>query len=67
MRLQSKFPPGRDAKRVREVIAHYERQSQEEAVADDEAAAEDPNLAILYVPKDLVPAIGKLSSKHSKP
>ena len=37
---QSKFPPGWDAERVNRVLAHYETQSQEEAVAEDEAALE---------------------------
>ena len=38
---QSKFPPGWDENRVREVLAHYETQTEDEAVAEDEAAAED--------------------------
>jgi hypothetical protein len=33
---QSGFPPGWDAERVRRVLAHYESQSEEEAVAEDE-------------------------------
>ena len=37
---QSKFPPGWDAERVNSVLAHYESQSEEEAVAEDEAAFE---------------------------
>jgi len=37
---QSGFPPGWDAERVKRVSAHYESQSEEEAVAEDEAAFE---------------------------
>ena len=40
---QSKFPPNWDEKRVQEVLAHYESQSEDEAVAEDEAAYEDPS------------------------
>jgi hypothetical protein len=34
------FPPGWDQERVRRVLEHYESQSDEEAVAEDEAAFE---------------------------
>jgi FAD-dependent urate hydroxylase len=36
--ISNEFPPGWDQKRVRTVIAHYEEQSEEEAVIEDEAA-----------------------------
>lgn len=35
---QSMYPPGWDEKRVKEVLAHYESQIEEEAVAEDEVA-----------------------------
>ena len=37
---QSKYPAGWDEQRVRRVLEHYEAQSDEEAVAEDEAAYE---------------------------
>ena len=37
---QSKYPAGWDEERVRRVLEHYEAQSDEEAVAEDEAACE---------------------------
>jgi len=37
---QSHFPPGWDEKRVQAVLEHYENQTEEEAVAEDEAAFE---------------------------
>lgn len=37
---QSKFPPGWNEKRVKKVLAYYENQSEEESVAEDEAAFE---------------------------
>lgn len=37
---KSNFPPGWDEDRVKRVLAHYEEQSEEEAVAEDEAAYE---------------------------
>ena len=38
---QADFPPGWDEERVHRVLAHYENQSEEEAVAEDEAASQD--------------------------
>jgi hypothetical protein len=38
----SNFPKGWDEDRVRRVLQHYEEQSAEEAVAEDEAAYEPP-------------------------
>lgn len=35
------FPPGWDEDRVRKVIAHYEHQTDEEAIAEDEAPLEE--------------------------
>ena len=44
---QSKFPPGWDQKRVQRVLKHYEQQTEEEALAEDEAAYEDSTQAIM--------------------
>jgi hypothetical protein len=60
---QSKFPAGWDEERVRKVLAFYEDQTQEEAVAEDEAAMETPG-TIMQVPKELVPIIRELIAKH---
>jgi hypothetical protein len=38
---QNRFPPGWDEDRVRQVLAHYEKQTEAEAGAEDEAALED--------------------------
>lgn len=61
---QNKFPPGWDEERVRRVLAHYDQQTEAEAVAEDEAAFEDSTQAIVEVPKDLVPAVRNLIAKH---
>lgn len=37
----SKFPPGWDEQRVKRVLSHYESQTDDEAVAEDEAARDD--------------------------
>jgi type II secretory pathway component PulC len=61
---QSRFPPGWDAKRVKRVLAHYESQSEEEAVAEDEAAFEASGQTVMEVPTEIVPAIRELIAKH---
>jgi hypothetical protein len=60
---QSKFPPGWDEARVRKVLDHYEQQTEEQAVAEDEAALEDPK-TVMAVPEELVPVIRELIAKH---
>ena len=35
---KNKFPPGWNEERVQRVLAHYESQTEDEAVAEDEAA-----------------------------
>ena len=61
---QAKFPPGWDAERVRKVLEHYESQSEDEAVAEDEAAL--AGQTVMDVPAELVPKVRELIAKHKK-
>ncbi len=61
---QSKFPSGWDKKRVKDVLEHYETQSEEEAIAEDGAAFEAPDQTVMEIPCDLVPAVRELIAKH---
>jgi len=61
---QSKFPPGWNETRVKELLGHYESQSEEEAVAEDEEAFEAPDQTVMDVPTELVPAVRELIAKH---
>ena len=61
---QNKFPVGWDEERVRRVLSHYEDQTEEEAVAEDEAAYDDADQAMVEVPRDLVPAVRELIAKR---
>ena len=58
------FPAGWDEERVRKVLAHYESQSEEEAVAEDEAAREDHSQTLMEIPNDLLPAVRELLAKR---
>lgn len=66
MRKQSQFPPGWDEARVKRILAHYEAQSDEEAVAEDEASFEATTHTAMEVPVDLVPTVRELIAKHRR-
>lgn len=59
---QSKFPEGWDEGGVRRVLAHYDEQTQDEAVAEDEAGIEFSETA-MNVPRALVPKVRELIAK----
>lgn len=65
MTKKTTYPPGWDESRVKRVLAHYECQSEEEAVAEDEAAYEDPNQTFMEIPNELVPEVRELLAKKS--
>ena len=49
---------------MRRVLEHYEQQSEEEAVAEDEAAFESPTHTAMEVPVDLVAKIREMIAKR---
>lgn len=63
---QSRFPKGWDEDRVKRVLSHYERMSEEEAVAEDEAAWEDSSQTFMKIPNDLIPAVRELLAKRTE-
>jgi hypothetical protein len=62
---ESKYPVGWDEERVRRVLEHYEAQSDEEAVAEDEAAYEATTGTMMQVPTELVPVVRELIAKRN--
>jgi hypothetical protein len=60
------FPPGWDEDRVKRVLDHYDSQSDDEAVAEDEASFEDTTDTAMTVPTELVPAVRDLIRKHRR-
>jgi hypothetical protein len=63
MKPKNEFPPGWDERRVHELVAHYESQGEEAAVAEDEAAFEQRGTSMVEVPNELLPAVRALLSK----
>ncbi len=62
MKKSRKFPPGWDKDRIRRVLSHYENQTEEEAVAEDEAAFEQSQ-TVMEVPLELVPVVREMIAK----
>jgi hypothetical protein len=60
---RNKFPKGWNEDRVKRVLAHYEKQTDAEAVAEDEAALESSE-TVMTVPRQLVPKVRELIAKH---
>ncbi|MHB9111513.1 MAG: hypothetical protein ACYC4D_02645 [Thermoleophilia bacterium] len=59
-----KFPPGWDEDRVKQVLSHCEAQTDEEAVAEDEAAYEAKDQTVMEIPTDPVPEVRDLIAKR---
>jgi len=62
-RMSNNYPPGWDEERVRRVLAHYEQQSEEEAVAEDEAAFKQEGQTFIEIPNELLPKILELIAR----
>ena len=65
MKNKTNFPPGWDEERVQRVLRHYESQTEEEAVAEDEAAFEDTAHTVMEIPNELVPSVRELLAKRA--
>ncbi len=63
---KTRFPIGWNEERVRKVLAHYEEQTEEEAVAEDEAAFEDQTQTVMGIPNELVSVVRELIAKQSQ-
>jgi hypothetical protein len=57
------FPPGWDEARIRDVLAHYESQTEDEQFAEIEAALQTENITLMAVPTELVPEVRALLAR----
>lgn len=60
----STFPPGWDEAKVRRVLDHYERQSEDEAVTEDEAAFAGTRPTRKPAPHNVSPAVTPALVRH---
>jgi len=63
MKQQNKFPSGWDEERVKRVMTAYETQTDDEAVAGDEAAMSESE-TVMSVPRELVGTVRELIAKR---
>src|SRR5436309_3494670 len=61
----NRYPRGWNAASIRWLIDHYENQSEEDAVAEDEAAYRSTEHTIMAVPVQLVPEVQRLIAKRA--
>jgi len=58
------FPRGWDKKRVKDVIAYYEKQTEDEEVAEYQAAMKVQGQTVMLVLTKLVPGIRRLIARQ---
>ncbi|MEM9703776.1 MAG: hypothetical protein AAF907_15155 [Planctomycetota bacterium] len=62
----NRYPAGWDGSRVQDVLSHYEGLSDEEWIAEDEAAEQDTETHCrITIPKELLPEVRALLSKRA--
>ena len=66
MKNVTRFPDGWNEESVQRLLQHYESQTEEEAVAEDEAVWEDTTQTVMEIPNALVPSVRALLSQHAE-
>jgi hypothetical protein len=66
-RAPNKYPRGWTKKKIQELAAYYDNQSETDAVAEAETAFNDPTQAVVLVPQELVPQVQRLIARHGRP
>jgi hypothetical protein len=61
----NRYPKGWDRRRVQALVDYYANQSDDEAIAELEAAFRDGQSAMIQVPLALVPKVQKLLAKRA--
>ena len=57
------YPPDWDEQRMREVLGHYESQTEDEQFAEIEAAWEAEGIVMMAVPTELAPEVRALLAR----
>jgi len=61
----SRCPKGWNRKRVQALVDHYENQSDDDAIAEAEAAYKNGATAMIQVPIELVPRVQRLLARRA--
>lgn len=65
MKNTTNFPQGWDEERVQRILHHYDSLTEDEAVAEDEAAFENSTQTVMEIPNELVPAVRALLAERA--
>jgi hypothetical protein len=63
MTMTQRFPPGWDDSRVKDFIAQYDAQSEDDQSAEIAAAFDEENVTMMAVPTELVPEVRALLAR----
>lgn len=63
--MKQKFPEGWDESQVGQVLTHYDEQSEDDAVIEDEAGVR-PSETLMSVPHELVPEVRELIARRKR-
>ena len=61
----NRYPKGWNRKKVEELIEHYDNQTDEEAIAEAEAAYRKRQSSLIEVPIKLLPEVRKLIARRA--
>ena len=64
--MEQSFPPGWDAEKAKTLADYYDNQSDDEAIAEAEAALEEEGQTLVLVPTELMPTIQELIARHQQ-
>jgi len=62
---ESVLPAGWDEARIQRVLVHYENQTEDEALAEDESVFEDQSQVFMKIPAELVPQVRELLARYA--
>lgn len=62
---QADFPIGWNPERVHNLLQHYETQTENDAVAEDEAVFNRPDQTVMKIPNALVHTVRELIAKYA--
>ncbi len=63
---EQRFPPGWDADKVKALADYFDNQSDEEAIAEADAALDAEGQTLVMVPTELMPMIRELIARHQE-
>ena len=61
---KNQFPPGFDETKIKSIIEHYENQTEDAAVAEDETIMTNEQQTMMQIPNNLVSIVRELIAQN---